>query len=133
MFSLKYSGIHVSTLDVIAHKLGPHSVVVEEQVAKVVDIIAGLQHQLEANWYKGNPKVPLTDVVNLMVVSDHGIAGVSPEKNINVTAVLDMDDVHAYITTGTSLYIWPKKGAENQVSMHYNVSLQCPLYVCSYV
>ena len=50
----------------------------------------------------------LQDVVNIMIFGDHGMIDVSPDRTIDVTAILDTDDVITALDSGSVCNVWPK-------------------------
>lgn len=56
----------------------------------------------------------LFETTNIVVVSDHGMADVAPERTITLEDTIDLDQV-AFFTAGTSLQIFPRPGQEETI------------------
>ncbi|GLG94911.1 Ectonucleotide pyrophosphatase/phosphodiesterase family member 4 [Gryllus bimaculatus] len=94
--------------DAHSHKFGPDSEEVKEQIKKIDRTVSYLRQCL----YQKN----LTDTVNVIFLSDHGMAAVPPQNLINVTDLLKSYGDHC-IVAGTSpvLHIIPKTNIEEEV------------------
>ena len=62
--------------------------------------------------------------VNVIVVSDHGMSSVDQMHKINITTVLNMDDIREITEGGTQAYIWPVHGREEQVNFKISRFIQ---------
>ena len=72
---------YVPNIDVDGHKYGPNSTHIRETISKVDGMLNGL--------FSGLEERNLTDVVNIIVVSDHGMATTSTERLIQLDDLID--------------------------------------------
>lgn len=77
--------LYFSDIDSASHMYGPKSEEEGNAIAAVDSQIADLRAGIE--------KLGLTDKVNLIVVSDHGMSAVSPDRTIYIDDYIDFDDV----------------------------------------
>ena len=77
--------LYFSDIDSALHRYGPETVEEGNAIAEVDGRIADLRAGIE--------KLGLTDKVNLIVVSDHGMSAVSPDRTINIDDYIDFDEV----------------------------------------
>ena len=61
----------------------------------------------------------LTDNVNIMLVSDHGMTNISPKRVIDLNHVLDKKDIH-HMYGGTFFGVWPHKNKIKKVTERYS-------------
>lgn len=98
----RFITLYMSTIDDAGHQYGPDSAEVSAAVAEVDDaiglLIAGLKQQ---NLY-GN--------VNLILVSDHGMAAVPAEQVIIVDRLFDTSKAMLTLWTPEIVSIFPKMG-----------------------
>lgn len=96
--------LYFEDVDHAEHDHGPGSAAAEDAVAKVDGYIGRLREGLAARG--------LTDRVDVVVVSDHGMAPVEPG---HVIAIEDMapPEIAANITTGQSVGFRPQPGQED--------------------
>ncbi|KAF2860678.1 Phosphodiest-domain-containing protein [Piedraia hortae CBS 480.64] len=90
---------YVPDVDSASHRYGPDSAEANTAVARVDGMINDVLLGIEAR--------NLTDIVNLVVVSDHGMAAVEPSRFVILDDLIDMDLIHrrdAWPLGG----IWPK-------------------------
>ncbi|WP_301003528.1 nucleotide pyrophosphatase/phosphodiesterase family protein [Arsukibacterium sp.] len=94
--------LYFSTIDDAGHRYGPNSEQVKSAVAEVDqaigELVAGLKQQ---NLY---------GKVNLMLVSDHGMAEVPPEQVIIVDSLFDTSQAALTLWTPEIVSIFPKAG-----------------------
>ncbi len=81
----KFITLYFDLVDTYGHNYGPHSFETNKAV-QVVDSVLGILLQ-------GLNKLNLTDSVNLIVVSDHGMTDVSNERLINIEELVDNEKV----------------------------------------
>jgi predicted AlkP superfamily pyrophosphatase or phosphodiesterase len=98
----RFLTLYFSTVDDAGHRYGPNSNQVAAAVAEVDqaigELVAGLKQQ---NLY-GN--------VNLILVSDHGMAEVPPEQVIVVDSLFQSDKAALILWTPEIVSIFPKTG-----------------------
>lgn len=91
----QFIAAYVPNVDRDGHKYGPNSTEIRDTIAEadgmIAELVAGLQGR------------NLTDVVNLVIVSDHGMATTSNERLVQLDDLIDMDLVEH--TDG-----WPSRG-----------------------
>lgn len=75
--------VYVPNVDADGHKYGPNS-------TEVWDTIADVDEMLH-NIFTGLNARNLTNIVNVVVVSDHGMATTSTERTIQLDDIIDMD------------------------------------------
>ena len=93
--------IYFDEPDGAGHRSGPLSDETREQVVRVDGLAARLRAGLEARG--------LFDAVDLLVVSDHGMAEVAPERAIVLEEYLDLDEVRV-LDPSTMALLWPAPG-----------------------
>ena len=107
--------LYFSTVDDAGHQYGPWSAEVKAAVAEVDqavgELIAGLKQQ---NLY---------GKVNLILVSDHGMAEVIPEQVIVVDKLFDTSDAVLTLWTPEIVSIFPKPGMLEPIYQQLRTSL----------
>ncbi|XP_045208025.2 glycerophosphocholine cholinephosphodiesterase ENPP6-like [Mercenaria mercenaria] len=93
-------------VDVVGHSSGPGSLQLKQAIKDTDDLIANVLDYLETN--------KLSDV-DMIVVSDHGMASVNETNIIDLNNVLDMDDIDEILESGSVAQIWPKIGRETKI------------------
>ncbi|XP_060606504.1 glycerophosphocholine cholinephosphodiesterase ENPP6-like [Ruditapes philippinarum] len=109
--------IYHQEVDHMGHEYGPNSEQVKHTVNEVDGHINDMLDIIEINKQKD---------VDVIVLSDHGMASIDQLHLINITEVLDMDNVKQITEGGTQAYIWPVHGKEKHVydqlkSFHQNL------------
>jgi predicted AlkP superfamily pyrophosphatase or phosphodiesterase len=94
---------YVPNVDSAGHLYGPNSTEIRDVIAKADDMFANLLRELEAR--------NLTDIVNIVVVSDHGMATTSYERTVQLEDLVDLDLVE-YIDG------WPLRGLRPKQPEH---------------
>lgn len=96
---------YFSLVDSVGHRFGPDSMNMEEAVATIDadlgDLIEGLRER------------GLFDEINMIIVSDHGMAKLYPQQVIYLDDYIDMDDIRFVHWNGLDL--WPEAGKEVKV------------------
>ena len=98
----RFVASYFSLVDSMGHEYGPDAVQTRDAV-KQLDALMG---QLKTRLSK------LEQEVNLVIVSDHGMAQVEPEQSIVVSS-LPKDDNFMIVNTGPRLLIYTKSDAKN--------------------
>ena len=101
------SDIYHEEIDQYGHEYGPNSGQVLQAIRDIDEQINTLLDDIE--------KRGLENDMDIVIVSDHGMTNVDALHIINITSVINMEDVHEIIEAGTQSYIWPVKDKERQV------------------
>ena len=109
----RFVASYFSLVDSMGHEYGPDAVQTRDAV-KQLDALMG---QLKTRLSK------LEQEVNLVIVSDHGMAQVEPEQSIVVSS-LPKDDNFMVVNTGPRLLIYTKSDAKNADVEAYKARLQ---------
>lgn len=91
----------------MGHFYGPNSAEVKDEIQIVDDHINKLLDILEENNQED---------VDVIIVSDHGMASLDELHKINITGVINMEDVVEITEGGSQAYIWPKAGKAETVN-----------------
>ncbi|HEY1139112.1 MAG TPA: ectonucleotide pyrophosphatase/phosphodiesterase [Lysobacter sp.] len=95
--------LYIGALDHTAHDFGPDSPETNAMLAEVDAAIGHLLHGLSAQG--------LRDRVNIVVVSDHGMAPVAYSHSLNVETLVDRNDA-TYLSVGEVVGFVPRAGHE---------------------
>ena len=74
---------YVPVVDADGHKFGPNSTEIWDTISSVDDMLH--------NLFRGLDERNLTDIVNVVVVSDHGMATTSTDRLIQLDDLIDLD------------------------------------------
>jgi predicted AlkP superfamily pyrophosphatase or phosphodiesterase len=117
-----FSTLYFSKVDSYGHRYGPHSNEVEEVVMEADDWMGYLLGRMEDTG--------LTDKLNLIIVSDHGMAELSEERVIFLDELINLDDVNIIDWTPVAM-IRPDEGKTDEIyrvlkqaEQNYNVYLK---------
>lgn len=99
--------LYLEKVDKYGHDFGPESPQVREAIIAADAAIGRLTEQLAARH--------LLDHINLIVVSDHGMAEVGPGHAIAVEDMVSLEDA-VVVSIGQSVGIAPRPGREAQVA-----------------
>ncbi|KAH1002636.1 hypothetical protein HUJ04_008705 [Dendroctonus ponderosae] len=91
--------------DTHGHAFGPNSEVVRTQVHKLDNITGYLHEQLHAHG--------LSDLVNVIHVSDHGMTAVTPPRFINITQYMQ-NGTYEWAGASPAIQITPHQGEDEQ-------------------
>lgn len=91
----QFIATYVPNVDTAGHLYGPNSTEIRSVITYADDMLAGILDGLEAR--------NLTDIVNIVVVSDHGMATTSTSRTIQLDDLIDVNLVE-YIDG------WPLRG-----------------------
>lgn len=97
---------YFSTIDDVGHDFGPEA----PQTAQAIEYIDGVIGMLISGLRERN----ILDNVNLIIVSDHGMAATAPERVIFLDDYVKLDDVQV-IDWSPILALNPKEGKEQEV------------------
>ena len=101
-----FISVYFSDVDDAGHASGPESQDVQDAVARVDGYLGRLLSGLDRRG--------LTDRVNVAVVSDHGMAAVSPDRVIVLDDYISLDDV-VVSDLNPTVGLFPKPGKEDAV------------------
>lgn len=107
--------LYFSTIDDAGHRYGPNSEQVKAAVAEVDQAIG----QLVAGLKRQN----LYEKVNLILVSDHGMAEVPPQQVIVVDSLFDTDKAALTLWTPEIVSIFPKAGELESIYQQLSAGL----------
>ncbi|KAI9367838.1 alkaline-phosphatase-like protein [Aspergillus egyptiacus] len=79
----QFIAAYVPNVDADGHKYGPNSTEIRGTIAKADEMLAGL--------FAGLQERNLTDVVNVVIVSDHGMATTSTERLVQLDDLIDLN------------------------------------------
>jgi len=103
-----FISLYISDMDHAGHNSGPDS----EEVAKAIPVVDTAIGELTA----GLKDRKLLDQVNIIVVSDHGMATTDPKNTIYLADYVDLKLLEPNRQfTGTNGHIWPVAGKETEV------------------
>lgn len=97
----RFSTLYFEAVDSAAHGHGPDS---DEAHAAVHDVDTAIGRLLD-----GIDALGLSDKLNLVVVSDHGMATVAPDQFVVIEDMVNPDDA-AFVTAGQSVGFAPRAG-----------------------
>lgn len=101
-----FSTLYFSHVDSRGHSYGPNSPEVDEAVVNADSLLGYLMEQIET---KG-----LTNTVNILVTSDHGMAELSEDKIIILDDIINLDDVEVIDWSPVAM-LQPIEGKEDEV------------------
>ncbi|RKP04785.1 alkaline-phosphatase-like protein, partial [Thamnocephalis sphaerospora] len=84
----QFIGVYVSDVDTAGHWYGPESYEVNESMERIDGMMSRL--------FSGLEQRNLTDVVNVIVVSDHGMTQTGNERIIYLDDLIDLDKIQAH-------------------------------------
>lgn len=102
----QFISLYWSEVDDAGHWNGPRAEETAQAVANVDGYIGRLLDGLEDRG--------LVDQVNIMVVSDHGMSQLSPERVVAMDEYIDTDDVR-YFDGSPLIGLWPEEGKTQEV------------------
>lgn len=91
----QFIAAYVPNVDRDGHNYGPNSTEIQSTISQADDMVAGLIAGLESR--------NLTDLVNLVIVSDHGMASTSNERLVQLEDLVDLSLVE-------HIDGWPSRG-----------------------
>jgi predicted AlkP superfamily pyrophosphatase or phosphodiesterase len=98
--------LYFSVVDGAAHRFGPDAPQTDSAITRVDSAVTAL--------WRGIQQSPMRDRINLIVVSDHGMAATSRDRVIIVDDYLDAGSYHAVDFNPIAMLV-PKSGLEDQV------------------
>ena len=101
-----FLNVYFSDVDDAGHASGPDSPSVRDAVARVDGYLGRLMSGLESRG--------LTDRVNVVVVSDHGMAATSPDRVVVLDDYISLDDV-VVSDLNPTIGLFPRPGKEDAV------------------
>jgi predicted AlkP superfamily pyrophosphatase or phosphodiesterase len=109
----RFVASYFSLVDSMGHEFGPDAAQTRDAVHKLDALVGQLRTRLSK----------LSQDINLVIVSDHGMAQVDPEQSIIVSS-LPKDDNFIIVNTGPRLLIYTKSDAKNADIDAYKARLQ---------
>ncbi|XP_064595339.1 glycerophosphocholine cholinephosphodiesterase ENPP6-like [Liolophura sinensis] len=100
-------GIYYELTDATGHRYGPRSAELKQVIRDLDEDIYGLL----ADWERRN----LRDKVDIIIMSDHGMTDVSPERVVRIENYVNASDVQRFLEYGAFMSIWPKDGKLDEV------------------
>jgi len=101
-----FATLYFSFVDSRGHSYGQASPEVDEAVVEMDQLLGYLLEQIDA--------IGLSDQLNIILVSDHGMADLSDDKIIFLDDIIDLDDVYVMDWSPVAL-IQPDEGKTDQV------------------
>jgi predicted AlkP superfamily pyrophosphatase or phosphodiesterase len=114
--------MYFSDVDHAGHDFGPDSEAVRQAVAKVDESLGRLVSGLKARG--------IFDQVNLILVSDHGMARVDPGNVIFLDEYFDPGQAEAVVWNGTMTSVFPKPGVEEK--LYATLKAKAPAHLTVY-
>ena len=99
--------LYFSDTDDAGHEGGPDSVEIQNAVQKVDGDVGRLVEGLKAR--------KIYKKVNVIVVSDHGMANVNPDNAVFLDDYIKLDDAARILWTNEIIQIFPKAGREDEL------------------
>lgn len=99
---------YVPNVDADGHEYGPNSTEIRQTIRNADEMLAEI--------FQGIQERNLTDIVNVIVVSDHGMATTSTDRTVQLEDLLDINDIEH--TDGWPLYGIRPKDPENLQNMY---------------
>ena len=109
----RFVASYFSLVDSMGHEFGPDAPQTRDAVKQLDDLMGQLQARLSK----------LEQDINLVIVSDHGMAHVDPEQSIDITT-LPKSDNFIVKNTGPRLLIYAKPGVTSEQIATYKQALQ---------
>lgn len=91
----QFIGAYVPNVDADGHKYGPNSTEIRKTILEVDNMLE--------NLFMGIHERNLTDIVNIVIVSDHGMATTDTDRLVQLDDLIDLDLV-------SHLDGWPSRG-----------------------
>lgn len=107
--------LYYSKVDLAGHDHGPDSVQVAEAMAETDQSIAYLLSELEAR--------SILDKVNLLIVSDHGMANVDLNNHVIIDEAFDTSLARRMVVTGELVSIFPSEGQTETIAQQLQAAL----------
>jgi predicted AlkP superfamily pyrophosphatase or phosphodiesterase len=113
---------YLSDVDTAGHESGPNSDGVRQSVAEVDRALSRLVDGLKSR--------SLFERVNIIVVSDHGMARIDPRQVVMLDDYFDSKQAEAVVWNGCSVNIFPKPGMEQAIysSLKSKAQIQVTVY-----
>jgi predicted AlkP superfamily pyrophosphatase or phosphodiesterase len=101
-----FGSLYFSFVDQIGHRFGPNSIEVDNAVLRADSLLGYLFEKVDEHHF--------SDQLNTIVLSDHGMAEVAPERLIFLEEIINMDDVDMIDWTPVAM-ISPHEGKVDEV------------------
>ena len=120
--------MYYNGLEQAAYKYG-HNDKLNDALQTVDDVIANLQDVMQTMSVPGDVTRQLSDVINVMVVSDHGYTSVAPTQVIDMTSRLSTLSIRHVISDRSILQIWPQHDAFEKVRVGLHKATQKKVFL----
>ncbi len=101
--------LYFSETDNTGHKYGPNS----KEVNQSIKLLDSLTNYLLTNL----KDTPVKDSINIIIVSDHGMTEIPPEKNINIDNIIDS---HSYNFNNYGPFMLLSPNGDNSIEELYD-------------
>ena len=91
----------------LGHEFGPRGRRTKQAIRDIDDIINDLYDEIEER--------KMSDDLNVVIVSDHGMISKEGITAIHIERVIDFNDVEIFLGGGSIAQILPEEGKEEQV------------------
>jgi predicted AlkP superfamily pyrophosphatase or phosphodiesterase len=115
--------LYFSAVDTAGHKLGPDAPALQASITEVDQAVARLLTGLD--------RLGLRDRANLVIVSDHGMSPISPERVIFLEDLVDVNTVEVE-ATGTYAGVRPKPGTRTAAELAAAIRAKAPPHLQVY-
>ncbi len=96
----KFITLYFDAADTDGHKYGPESIEINNTISYLDSLLGTLMLKLEA--------INLLDSTNIIIVSDHGMSQLDPEKVINIEEILSEFE-YKIVDDGPFMFIFPEE------------------------
>ena len=111
-----FTGVYYAEPDLVQHQYGPGSPMAKQKIQEIDDLLLNMQSRMDMLTMRNDGVTKLSERLNVIVVSDHGMTAVSPDRVVNLTTTMNMADIVRIVTTSPVTTIWPKPGRTEAVS-----------------
>jgi len=115
--------LYFSAVDTAGHKLGPDAPALQDAITEVDQALARLLAGLE--------RLGLNGSANLVIVSDHGMSPISPDRVIFLEDLMDVRTVEVE-ATGTYAGVRPKPGSRPAAELAAAIRAKAPAHLQVY-
>lgn len=110
----QFIAAYVPNIDAVGHKFGPNTTQTDDVIRQVDAMLSDLLHGLDAR--------NLTDIINIVIVSDHGMASTSNDRLIYLDDIIDMSQIEH--TDGWPLYGLRPFSEVNLTALHTTLTAE---------
>jgi predicted AlkP superfamily pyrophosphatase or phosphodiesterase len=98
--------LYFEEVDIAGHRYGPDAKATRLAISKIDRVLTVLLDGLAARGIR--------DQINIIIVSDHGMAALDPNKVIQIDKYIDTSQIRI-IEDSPIMWIWPPAGQEEQI------------------